>query len=98
MVGEPLYKDGWGYVWSGARATHGFTSGKVFFEVKLLANLETKLGDDEKNVHELRVGWSTDDTDMMLGESPKSFSYAGSAKKGNMTNIPFQLNLFSRSM
>jgi hypothetical protein len=67
---------------SGARATHGFTSGKAFFEVKLLANLEVKLGDDEKNVHELRVGFSSDDTDMQLGESPNSFAYEGSAKKG----------------
>ena len=48
----------------------------------MLANLETKLGDDEKNVHEMRVGFSTDDSDMQLGESVNSFAYGGSAKKG----------------
>ncbi len=54
-----------------------------------MANLEAKLGDDEKNVHELRVGFSTDDTDMQLGESANSFAYAGSAKKG--TRVYFLL-------
>ena len=30
MIGEPFHKDGWGYVWSGAKATHGFNSGSVW--------------------------------------------------------------------
>ena len=59
-------------------------SGKVFFEVKLLSHLETKLGEEEKNVHQLRVGFSTDDTDMMLGEALNSFAYVGLAKKGTI--------------
>merc|ERR1711997_886255 len=79
MIGEPFHKDGWGYVWSGAKATHGFNSGSVCYEVKLLDELETKV---EPAVHELRLGWSTDDTDMQLGEAPCSFAYSGSAKKG----------------
>ena len=33
-------------------------------------------------MHELRLGWSTDDTDMQLGESASSFTYSGSGKKG----------------
>ena len=41
--------------------------------------METKV---EPAVHELRLGWSTDDTDMQLGESATSFTYSGSAKKG----------------
>ena len=41
--------------------------------------METKV---EPAVHELRLGWSTDDTDMQLGESASSFTYSGSAKKG----------------
>jgi len=79
MIGEPFHKDGWGYVWSGVKATHGFKTGAVWYEVKVLDELETKL---EPAVHELRLGWSTDDTDMQLGESPCSFTYSGSAKKG----------------
>ena len=31
MVAEPFFKEGWGYVWASARATHGFTAGKVSF-------------------------------------------------------------------
>ena len=34
------------------------------YEVKVLDELETKV---EPAVHELRLGWSTDDTDMQLG-------------------------------
>ena len=39
---------------------------KLYFryEVKVLDELETKV---EPAVHELRLGWSTDDTDMQLG-------------------------------
>ena len=33
--------------------------------MKVLDELETKL---EPAVHELRLGWSTDDTDMQLGK------------------------------
>ncbi len=29
MVAEPFFKDGWGYVWAGTRATYGFSRGKV---------------------------------------------------------------------
>jgi len=27
--------DGFGYVWAGVRATHGFNKGKVYYEVKV---------------------------------------------------------------
>ena len=79
--GEPFYKDGWGYIWSGARATHGFTTGKLYFEVKLTEHMEAKL-ENEKNLHELRLGWSTDDSPLTLGEFPTSYCYSGSGKKG----------------
>lgn len=81
LTGEPFFKDGWGYVWSGVRATHGFESGKVFFEVKLTEHLESKL-ENEKQLHEVRVGFSLNDSPLQLGESENSFCYAGSAKKG----------------
>ena len=48
------------------------------YEVKVLDELETKV---EPAVHELRLGWSTDDTDMQLGKlfyivmSPTRFLY-----------------------
>ena len=52
--------------------------------MKVLDELETKL---EPAVHELRLGWSTDDTDMQLGKlfyivmSPKNlgFEFSGTS-------------------
>ncbi len=87
---EPLSKDGWGYVWAGARATYGFVEGKIRFEVKLLEHLEAKGVEGEKEakrVHEVRVGWSADDSPLMLGETSLSFCYAGSAKKARASTF-----------
>ena len=79
-------REGWGYVWSGARATYGYTTGKVAFEVKLLDNLESKL-EGEKRLHELRVGWSTNDTSMQLGEDETSWAYAGNGMAASANNF-----------
>eukprot|EP00096_Caligus_rogercresseyi_P005787 TRINITY_DN217_c0_g1_i4.p1 TRINITY_DN217_c0_g1~~TRINITY_DN217_c0_g1_i4.p1 ORF type:complete len:524 (+),score=158.84 TRINITY_DN217_c0_g1_i4:154-1572(+) len=79
---EPLYRDGWGYVWAGAKGTKGLaTYGKMAFQVKLLDNCDSKL-EDEKDLHELRLGFSTDEPSMALGETKHSYSYGGSGKKG----------------
>lgn len=80
MGGEPFHRDGWGYVWSGAKATYGFTDGKLCYEVKLLDNMDSKL-EKEKDLFELRVGWSTVDDSLQLGEDSNSFAYCGTAKK-----------------
>ena len=32
----PLSTEGFGFIWSGARATHGFNAGKVCFEAKVV--------------------------------------------------------------
>ena len=50
------------------------------YEVKVLDELETKV---EAAVHDLRLGWSSDDTDMQLG------------KKYSSIDAPFQANAFS---
>ena len=44
--------------------------------------MEAKL-EGEKNLHEVRVGWSADDTAFTLGEGARSFCYSGTAKKGS---------------
>lgn len=62
---EPFHVAAWGYIFSSARATHGFTSGKIAFEVKWVKNMEVKL-DDVKEPHELRVGWSSDDCNLQV--------------------------------
>merc|ERR1719500_617524 len=83
MVAEPFFKEGWGYVWASARATHGFTGGKVGFEVKLLDNLDAKLDGEKGQLHEVRVGWTADDAPLLLGESKNSICYSGSGMFGN---------------
>jgi len=88
MSAQPNNKDGWGYVYAGARATHGFASGKIYFEVKYVDNLETKL-DKEDTLHDLRVGWSTNDATMQLGEDDKSWCYTSSTGK-MVTNKAFE--------
>ena len=62
---EPFHVAAWGYVFSSARGTHGFTSGKIAFEAKWTGNLEVKL-EDVKEPHEMRVGWSTDDSNLQV--------------------------------
>merc|ERR1719291_1079968 len=57
MTGIPFSRDGWGYCYAGARATYGFNSGKVWFEVKYLDNLDVKVEKDAVTF-DLRVGWS----------------------------------------
>nr|CAD7593177.1 unnamed protein product [Timema genevievae] len=76
----PMHEQGFGYVWAGARATFGFTTGKVCFEVKVVENLNVSHLEDEPNPHVLRVGWSVDSTSMQLGEEPLSYGYGGTGK------------------
>ncbi|XP_012278100.1 heterogeneous nuclear ribonucleoprotein U-like protein 1 isoform X2 [Orussus abietinus] len=76
----PLHSEGFGYIWGGARATHGFTSGKIYFEVKLTAECSVNL-QDEENLHSLRVGWSTSQTSTQLGGEKHSFGYDRTGKK-----------------
>ena len=76
----PMYSDGFGYVWAGARATYGFKTGKVFYEVKITEHCPITL-QDEENPHVLRAGWSVIGTSMQLGEEPLSFGFDGTSKK-----------------
>merc|ERR1740123_999148 len=70
MTGIPFSRDGWGYCYAGARATYGFNSGKVWFEVKYLDNLDVKVEKDAVTF-DLRVGWSSNKGSLMLGEDDK---------------------------
>ena len=65
---EPFHVAAWGYVFSSGRATHGFQTGKIGFEVKWVGNMEVKL-DDVKDPLEMRVGWSTKDSNLQVKNS-----------------------------
>ncbi|XP_067007718.2 heterogeneous nuclear ribonucleoprotein U-like protein 1 [Anabrus simplex] len=79
-LATPMYEQGFGYIWAGARASHGFSNGRVCFEVKLLENCDVSHLEDEPTPHVLRVGWSTTLTSMQLGEEPQSYGYGGTGK------------------
>lgn len=79
-----LPRDGWGYCYAGARATYGFNSGKVWFEVKYLDNLDVKVEKDAVTF-DLRVGWSSNKGSLMLGEDDKSWCY--SSAEGKMAHM-----------
>ncbi|KAL8600488.1 hypothetical protein ACOMHN_044953 [Nucella lapillus] len=81
LKAHPQTVEGFAFMWAGARAMFGVTSGKVAFEVKLLENLNVDhLPSDETHPHVLRVGWSSDDTSMQLGEEAMSYGYGGTGK------------------
>ncbi|XP_052768267.1 heterogeneous nuclear ribonucleoprotein U-like isoform X3 [Mya arenaria] len=88
LSGKPSTDDGFAMMWAGARGSYGALDGKIAFQVKLMENLEVEqLGEEETNPHVLRVGWSTDDNNLLLGEEELSFGYGGTAKAS--TNLKF---------
>ena len=54
-------------------------SGKVCFEVKILSYNDVTCKDVDSHV--ARVGWSTDDATLQLGEDKNSFGFGGTGKK-----------------
>jgi len=84
MSGIPFSRDGWGYCYAGARATFGYNTGKVWYEVKYLDNMEVKV-EKEPTTFDLRVGWSTNCSTLMLGEDNLSWCY--SSAEGKMAHM-----------
>lgn len=75
--GQPRFWDRFPLLWSGCRLTHGVLQGRVGFEVRVERTWSTTQLDykDDNCPHGLRVGWSTPDTSLLLGEDsfPRSF-------------------------
>lgn len=78
---RPISDGALGLAWAGARATHGVNSGKVCYEVQVNEINRVQNLSDERNLYELRCGWSTLSDSLQLGESPLSYGYSGCAKK-----------------
>lgn len=81
---QSLSDTGLALVWAGARANYGaLNNGKYLFEVQLLA-FNTKINyPNERNLHEIRCGWSTPNSSLQLGEQPTSFGLDSSGRKCN---------------
>ncbi|KAG8231801.1 hypothetical protein J437_LFUL012077 [Ladona fulva] len=89
LSATPMHHEGFAYVWAGARASHGVTSGKVYYEVRITDNCDiSHLAEQEPNPNVLRVGWSTIENSMQLGEEPLSYGYGGTGKAS--TNCQFK--------
>ncbi|XP_066524347.1 heterogeneous nuclear ribonucleoprotein U-like protein 2 [Hoplias malabaricus] len=80
--GQPLLWERFPLLRSGCRLTHGFTHGKVGFEVKFVKKLSAATVDlsFDPDPHVLRVGWSVDSTSFQLGEEELSFSLDGAGR------------------
>lgn len=78
---RPLSDAAMGLAWAGARATFGVTSGKVAYEVQIQEINRIHNLSDERNLYELRCGWSIPSGNLQLGEADLSFGYSGCAKK-----------------
>ncbi|XP_072524375.1 heterogeneous nuclear ribonucleoprotein U-like protein 2 [Salminus brasiliensis] len=80
--GQPLLWEKFPLLQSGCRLTHGFTQGKVGFEVKFVKKLSAAKVDMtfDPEPHVLRVGWSVDSTSLQLGEEELSFGLDGVGK------------------
>ncbi|XP_070818900.1 heterogeneous nuclear ribonucleoprotein U-like protein 2 [Chaetodon trifascialis] len=80
--GQPRFWARCPSLWSGCRLTHGVLQGRVGFEVRLERKLTTQLKEQEdRDPYGLRVGWSTADASLLLGEDEFSFAYDGRGKK-----------------
>ncbi|KAK3925467.1 Heterogeneous nuclear ribonucleoprotein U-like protein 1 [Frankliniella fusca] len=80
LAATPMHQQGFGYVWAGARASFGFTKGKVCYETKCLELCDVSHLEDEPNPHVVRLGWSVQGTSMQLGEEKLSYGYGGTGK------------------
>lgn len=79
---KPLSDAALSLVWAGARSTFGVRGGKVLYEVQLVGkNKFYNNFPEEKDIFELRCGWSTVNTNLQLGENPLSFAYGSVGKK-----------------
>ncbi|CAI8006984.1 Heterogeneous nuclear ribonucleoprotein U-like protein 1 [Geodia barretti] len=81
VTGHGLSQQGFAYLWAAAKATWGARGGKVCYEVKILEYITVvDLADTEEHPNALRVGWSTGDSGLDLGEAPLSYGYGCTGK------------------
>ncbi|XP_058749803.1 uncharacterized protein LOC131622781 [Vicia villosa] len=85
LVGYGLHEEGFGYCWSGARATVGITKGRYCFGCTVVSAQPVDTDDTSLDQQHLcRLGVSRgDDTVGALGETKHSFGYGGTGKFSN---------------
>lgn len=81
-VAKPISDGALSLLWAAARANWGVMMGKIAFEVILTKTNEFHKVTEEPVTSEFRVGWSTADNNLQLGEAKNSFAYSSTGLKG----------------
>ncbi|XP_053620509.1 heterogeneous nuclear ribonucleoprotein U isoform X4 [Plodia interpunctella] len=77
----PLSEGAFAHAWAGCRASHGVSSGRVCYEVRVGATATTtESGDQDSVACGLRLGWSDLDSSLHLGEGEFSWGYESSGR------------------
>uniref|UniRef100_A0A2A4JU13 B30.2/SPRY domain-containing protein n=1 Tax=Heliothis virescens TaxID=7102 RepID=A0A2A4JU13_HELVI len=84
-----LSEGAFAHAWAGARASHGVSAGRVCYEVRVGSVVTTTESTEKETVSSgLRIGWSTDDSSLHLGEGELSWGYESSGRA--VTNCEFK--------
>lgn len=81
-VAKPFSDGALSLLWAAARANWGVTMGKTAYEVILTRTNKLRKVTDEPVTSEFRIGWSTADANLQLGEAKHSFAYTSTGLKG----------------
>ncbi|XP_003385794.1 PREDICTED: heterogeneous nuclear ribonucleoprotein U-like [Amphimedon queenslandica] len=99
LGGAPLTEGGFAYLRASSKATWGVKSGSYYFECKIEEKLPVDIEEEDENgggegeivrktepSHNVRVGWSSLDSDTIAGDDKNSFAYDSSGKKVTRSN------------
>merc|ERR1719427_2128700 len=79
--GHTLAKNGFNCMWAGAKANKGAKGGKVGYELKVINFTPSGLSESlEAPTNGVRIGWSSEFSNLMLGESSLSYGFESTGK------------------